>query len=113
MARTALTAVAFAATGAAPAPVAPAADGVQFRNTGRSVLMVINGSAVPINVTPVIGRQIKGLSVTSPSYAVPAAATRFFGPFDDEYEQPGGKDQMHVNLSAVADVTVALLEMPR
>lgn len=113
MARTNLNATRFVATGVVPEPVTPSVDGVQFRNTGRSVLRVTNGSAAPINVTPVIGRQVKGLSVTSPPEAVAAGAIAYFGPFDDDYEQPGGKDLVFVNFSAVADVEVVLLETPR
>ena len=113
MARTVLTATALTATGLVPAPVTPSVDGVSFRNTGRCTLMVTNGSGASINVTPVIGRQVKGLSVTSPPTAVAAGATAFFGPWDDDYEQPGGKDTMFVNFSAVTDVDVVLLEMPR
>ncbi|MBO2461178.1 hypothetical protein [Actinomadura violacea] len=112
MARTSLVATRLTATGAAPAPVTPDAAGVSFRNTGRCFLMVVNGAAASIDVTPVIGRQVKGQSVTSPPEPVAAGTTAFFGPFDDDYEQPGGKDLMYVNLSAVADVKVALLEMP-
>lgn len=113
MARTSLAPTRFAATGAGPTLVTPDASGVSFRNTGRCVLMVVNGSGASIDVTPVIGRQVKGQTVTSPPQAVAAGATRFFGPFDDDYEQPGGKDLMYVNLSAVTTVTVALMEWPR
>ncbi|MBO2459809.1 hypothetical protein [Actinomadura violacea] len=112
MARTALVPEVFAATGTDPKLVAPSVDGVSFRNTGRCVLMVVNGSAAAVNVTPRIGRQVKGQSVTSPPIAQPAGTTRFYGPFDADYEQPGGKDAMFVDLSTVADVQVALLEMP-
>jgi hypothetical protein len=112
MARTALTAEKFTTAGLAPTPVTPDASGVSFRSSGRQILMVVNGSGSSINVTPQIAKQIEGLSVTSPARAVPAGATRFFGPFSDAYNQLDGKDTVFVDLSAVATVTVSLLEMP-
>ena len=74
--------------------------------------MVVNGSGSSINVTPQIAKKVEGLSVTSPARAVAAGATRFFGPFSDSYNQLDGKDTVFVDLSAVATVTVSLLEMP-
>lgn len=112
MARTVLTADQLTAAGVTANYVTPSVDGVSFRNTKRCVLHVKNAAASPINVTPKIGRQVLGQSVTSPAVAVANGTEKFFGPFSDDYEQPGSNDQIFVDFSAVTSVTVALLQIP-
>lgn len=111
MARTVLTAQAASPGGTALTTVTPDASGVQFHNNSGAVLMVTNGSASSINVTPKIGRQVRGKSVTSDPVAVAAGATKYFGPFDADFEQPDGKATVYVDFSAVATVSVALLQV--
>lgn len=110
MARTVLTAQQAGPAGLAPTTVTPDASGVQFANNSNALLMVTNGSGASINVTPKIGRQVLGKSVTSDPVAVAAGATKFFGPFDSDWEQPGGKATVFVDFSAVTSVTVALIQ---
>lgn len=112
MSRTALTPQIFAPGGLTPTTVTPDASGVSFRNTKRAVLQVTNGAGSSITVTPVIGGQVEGVSVTSPAITLAAGATAFYGPFDTDYNQPGLHDTAYVNFSAITTVTVALLEMP-
>ncbi|WP_433329965.1 hypothetical protein [Spirillospora sp. CA-294931] len=113
MPRTALTPEKFVTAGLSPTPITPDPAGVQFRNNGEMVLMVTNGSGASINVTPKIAKSVEGVVPTSPARAVAAGATRFFGPFDEQaYAQPDGTANMHIDLSAVASVTVSLLQMP-
>ncbi|MFV2172339.1 hypothetical protein ACFHW2_11845 [Actinomadura sp. LOL_016] len=112
MARTSLTPQPFVTEGLVPTTVTPHADGVAFRNNGSMILMVVNGSAADITVTPVIAKTIEGVTVTSPARTVAAGATKFLGPFDEEvYRQLTSTAVMHANLSAVTDVTVALLQI--
>lgn len=112
MARTELTAQKIVVSGLAATTTTPNTDGVAFRNNGKVALMVTNGSASSITVTPVIAKQVEGISVTSPARTVAAGATKYFGPFSDAYDQLDGTQTVHVNLSAVTDVGVALLSLP-
>lgn len=113
MPRTALTAQKFTASGLDAQYVIPDALGVSFRNTGKCVLHVKNGSGASITLTPKIGKQVLGQSVaSSPATTVAAAGAQFFGPFVDDYEQPGLNDTVYVDFSAVTTVSVALLQMP-
>ncbi|MFE7762943.1 hypothetical protein [Streptomyces sp. NPDC057438] len=111
MARTALTAQKFATTGLAPTYVTPDAAGVSLRSSGKQVLHVKNGSGSSITVTLKIGKTVEGQAVTSPTATVGAGADKFFGPFNDNYEQPDGTDTVFVDLSAVTSVTVACLTL--
>lgn len=113
MARTVLTDTTLTASGVAPTYVTPDVTGAQFRNTHRNVLHVKNASASSVDVTVKIGKQVLGLSVTSPAVAVAAGTDLFFGPFADDYEQPALNDQIYVDFSAVTSVTVALLSIPQ
>jgi hypothetical protein len=112
MARTALTPNVLKALGTGAVYVTPDAAGVSFRNNGKCFLHVINGSGASINVTPKIGRQVLGQSVTSVADALPAGESDYYGPYSDEYEQPGGLDTIFVDFSSITTVTVALLTLP-
>ncbi|NEA22581.1 hypothetical protein [Actinomadura bangladeshensis] len=113
MARTALTPQLLVTAGLVPSTVTPDASGMQFRNNGRMILMVTNGSGADITVTPKIAKTIEGVSVTSPARTVAAGATKFLGPFEEDiYRQLTSTAVMYVDISAVTSVTVALLQMP-
>lgn len=109
MARTALTTQKFATSGLAPVYVAPDVAGCAFRNSGKQVLHVKNASAGPVTVTLQIGRTVQGQTVTAPTATVAAGTDKFFGPFPDDYDQQDGTDNVYVDFSAVASVTVAAL----
>ncbi|TDD37891.1 hypothetical protein E1287_07490 [Actinomadura sp. KC06] len=113
MARTALTPQPFVTAGLVPTPVTPDAEGVSFRNNGKMILKVINGSVSEITVTPKIAKTVEGVTPTSPGRTVAAGATKYLGPFDEEnYRQLASTAVMYVDFSAVADVEVALLQHP-
>lgn len=96
-----------------PTTVTPDASGVAFRNNGKMILMVTNGSASSVTVTPKIAKTVEGVTPTSPARTVAVGATKFFGPFDEEnYRQLSSTAVMYVDFSAVADVDVALLQHP-
>jgi hypothetical protein len=109
MARTALTTQKFATTGLAPSYVTPDVAGCSFRNSGRQVLHVKNASGSSVTVTLKIGRTVEGQAVTAPTATVGAGADKFFGPFSDAFDQMDGTDNVYVDFSAVASVTVAAL----
>lgn len=109
MARTALTTQKFTTQGLEATYVTPDAAGCSFRNSGKQLLHVKNGSASSINVTLNIGRTVQGQAVTDPVVAVAAGDEMFFGPFPDDYEQLDGTNNVYVDFSAVTSVTVAAL----
>ncbi|MFI5974800.1 hypothetical protein [Streptomyces sp. NPDC051452] len=111
MARTALTPQRFATTGLTATYATPDAAGVSLRSSGKQVLHVKNGSGSSITVTLKIGRTVEGQAVTAPAVTVAAGADKFFGPFNDNYEQPDGKDIVFVDFSSVTSVTVACLSL--
>lgn len=111
MARTALTTQKFATTGLLATYVTPDAAGCSFRNSGKQVLHVKNGSGSSITVTLKIGKTVQGQAVTAPTATVAAGAEKFFGPFPDDYDQLDGTENVYVDFSAVTSVTVAALSL--
>lgn len=85
--------------------------GVQWQNTGREVLAVING-ATASTATLNIGSTIEGQAVTPFTVVLPTNNTvpQFLAPLDHYFTQPDGN--IYVDLSSVATVTVALLQLP-
>lgn len=113
MARTTLTPQPFTTAGLVPSTVTPDASGVMFRNNGKMILRVTNGSGSDITVTPKIAKTIEGVAPTSPARTVAAGATKYLGPFDEEiYRQLASTAVMYVDFSSVTTVTVALLQHP-
>lgn len=92
-----------------PTFAAATGTGVQWTNTGREVLEIING-ATASNYTINIGTTILGQAVTpfGPT-ALPTNNTtpQRLGPFPVQYNQPDGT--LQIDLSSVATVTVALV----
>lgn len=86
--------------------------GFQWQNTGREVVWIING-ATASNYTINIGTTILGQAVTpfGPT-ALPTNNTQgqALGPFSVAYNQPDGN--VYIDLSSVATVTVAVIQMP-
>lgn len=86
--------------------------GVQWTNTGREVLAIING-ATASNYTVNVGTQVGGHAVTGDGpTALPVSNTapQFLGPFDRYYNQADGTIQ--IDFSSVATVTAVLLQFP-
>ena len=109
MARSTLAAQDCSTAGLAPTYAAADAAGSAFKNTGRNVLHVKNGSASSINVTIPIPGTVDGMPAPSRVVAVPNGGERFIGPFPPVYTQADGTAL--VDFSAVLTVTVALLEV--
>lgn len=94
-----------------PTYAAVTGTGVQWQNTGKEKLAVINGSTAStatINLPP----GYAGQSVTPFSAPLPTSNTtpQFLGPFDKAFNQPDGN--IYIDLSSVTGVTVALLQDP-
>ena len=111
MARTALNPQRLGPHGVLATYVTPDAAGVSFRNSGRQVVHIKNGSASSITITEKIGRTVQGQAVTAPTATIAAGAEKFFGPYPDDYEQPDGTENVYLDISAVTTVTVACLSL--
>lgn len=108
MARTVITPQKAASAGLALATEPGNVDGHSLPIERGVVLLVNNGSAGSINVTLVTPGSADGdLALPDRVVAVPAGASRYFGNLDAVYRQLDGT--VHVDLSAVASVTVAAI----
>ncbi len=108
MPRTPITPQAVVVTGLALVPEPGNVDGNTIPLSGRQALQVVNGSAASINVTIPSSATVEGLAVSSRVVAVPAGATRHLR--SSEAGRQAG-NVVNVDYSAVASVTVALLEV--
>jgi hypothetical protein len=112
MARADLTAQQVTTAGLNPSFVAAVADGDVF-DAGRVALWVENGSASTVTITIPTPTTVSGLAVAEAGGTVPAGGFRLFGPFPRSvFGQPVGDadaGRVHVNYSAVTDVTRALI----
>jgi hypothetical protein len=107
---------AFPKTGTALAPTFTAltgSTGIQWSSTGREVLAIINGATASnytINYAPAYG----GAVVTPITAACPTSNTApvFLGPFNAYFTQNDGNNDIYIDFSSVATVTVAVLQMP-
>lgn len=116
MARLAITPQQFTKTGSLLTPtfsVLTGFTGISWSSTGREVLAIINGATASnytINYAPVYG----GATVTPITGACPVSNTapQFLGPFNTFFTQPDGNNDIFVDFSSVATVTVAVLQMP-
>ncbi len=108
MARTPITAQRVDVAGSALALEPANVDGNSVRLDRRRVLLVRNGSAAAVNVTLPTTATLEGLAIGNRVVAVPAGADRYIRPSSTS-AQPGGV--AHVDYSAVASVSVAVLEV--
>lgn len=111
MARTALAVQQVERAGLEPAFTAANVDGHSIANTGKEALYVVNEDVGSINVTVVAPGTVDGLAVADRVVAVPGGESRILGPYPKNvYDQPG-TEVIHVDFSAVTDVTVAALRI--
>jgi hypothetical protein len=88
------------------------ATGVQWQNTGREVLAIING-ATPSTATINFGVTVEGQPVTAYSTPLPTSNTtpQFLGPFSPaHFNNPDGN--IYIDLSSVTGLTLAVLQEP-
>jgi hypothetical protein len=89
---------------------ADSANGMQYSNTGRELLLVKNGSASSVNVTVDMKQDGYGRD-GSKVIAVAAGATKAIGTFWPELYNQGDKNQkVFVDFSAATSVTVAVVQ---
>ncbi len=102
-----LTATTPAVGGTAFAPVAAAAGGDRFLNTGNEQLYVKNAGGGSINVT-VDAQSDGGVAYTDPVIAVAAGAEKLIGRFDPrKFNDSSG--YVNLSYSGVSSVTVAVI----
>lgn len=114
MARTALTAQATSTAGLKPTYAAANADGHMFTPESGRVLHVKNGGGSPITVTVQAEVSLDGLVLPDRTVSIPTSEERLIGPFAGAvYMQRTGanKGKVYVDFSAVASVTVALIDV--
>jgi hypothetical protein len=105
-------------TGLALATVVPTlTDGDAFQNNGNVFLVVTNGSGSSINVTldayPTGNTTVTpdGLAVADRVVAVPAAATRYIGPFPPSIYNRPSDGKARATCSAVTSVAITAVTM--
>lgn len=108
MPRTAITAQRVAVAGTALATEPANVDGNSVQMDSRRVLLVKNASAASVNVTLPTTTTLEGLTVGNRVVAVPAGADRYIRPSSTAVQPTGA---VNVDYSAVASVTVAVLEV--
>lgn len=89
--------------------------GIQFSNTGRETVWIING-ATASNYTINYGPGPGGAVVTpiGPT-ACPVSNTSgicLAGPFPSYFNQNDGQTSVYIDFSSVTTVTIAILQMP-
>ena len=87
--------------------------GMQFPNTGREVVEIINGGTAS-NYTVNVGTQVGGHAVAGDgptACPVSNTAPQRLGPFPTYYNQPG-TNLVQIDFSSVATVTVAVTQRP-
>lgn len=98
------------AVGLVPAyAAADAVNGMQFLNSGRTILHIKNGGAAAINVTIATPGVVDGLALPDQVMAVGIGAERMVSLRNETvYRQADG--YTYVDFSAAASVTVAVFE---
>lgn len=83
--------------------------GVTFSNSGREVLVFVNGSTAS-NATVVFGMTVLGQAITNLGpVAIPTSATSVLGPFHSVLDAPG-TTTVTVTLSSVTGLSVLLAQ---
>lgn len=108
MPRTAITAQRIDVAGTTPATEPANVDGNSVAFGATRTLVVKNGSAAAINATVVTARTVEGLAVPNRVIAVAAGTDKFIRLSTISVQTTG---LVHVDYSAVATVTVLVLEV--
>lgn len=110
MPRTAILPQTVTASGLTATYEAANVDGNSFTWAARRILHVVNDDAAGITVTIPTPATVNGLAVEDQTVAVGAGTDVFIGPFGaSAFRQDNST--VHVDYSAVASVTVAVLEV--
>lgn len=83
--------------------------GVQWVNSGQQFLIVVVG-ATASTLTENIGITVQGQAVAAPTPALTINATSIVGPFPTQYNQVDGTNNIYVDFSSVAAITVLLCQ---
>jgi hypothetical protein len=91
-------------TGSTLSTTPTATHGNKFRNNGKTVLFVNNGSASPITITIDTPGTVAGLAINDLTVSVPAGKEYAIGPFVADFNQADG--YVWATFSAVTDVKI-------
>jgi hypothetical protein len=108
-----LTPVIVTNQGVNPAPVAAAAGGDKFKNTGRQYVRIRNSSGSnAYTVTFVTAGTVKGIAIADVAVSVPAGVgtTRVVGPFDEGVFNDSNGD-VSITYSGSAPATDLLVDV--
>ncbi len=110
MARTNITVVEITRDGVAATEVAgDVTNGNQFDHGARTFLRARNADVAQQTVTIITPGTVDGLAIADRVVTIPAGATRYIGPFTNDYRQSDGK--VYVDVSD-ADVFLAVFRLP-
>lgn len=103
--------------GVNPSPVAVAAGGDKFANTGRQYAVLRNSSgANAYTVTFATAGLIKGLAIADVALSVPAGAgvTRVIGPFDEGIFNDSNGEVLitYAGAAPATDLTIYVVQVP-
>ena len=91
--------------------VAAAAGGDTFKNDGKTVLHVKNGSGGDITLTFTPPGTVAGVAIENPTCLVTAGEERFCGPFEPSvFNNSSGL--LAVGYSGVTSLTIAAIRVP-
>ncbi len=86
------------------------AAGNYIANTGRQLLIALNGSGGTITITQVIQETVDGKTAVHPTVAIPAGHTALLGPYDTGiYNDANGRVQF--TYSGVTSLKVVAFEL--
>lgn len=111
MPRTNITVVEITRDGVAPTEVAgDATNGNQFDHGARTFMRVRNADGAAAHIVTIITPgTVDGLAIADRVVSVPASATRYIGPFTNDYRQPDGK--VYVDVDS-AQLNLAVFRLP-
>ena len=108
MARSALAPQKVVASGLNATMSAANVDGHSVRSNGRTIIVVDNADASPMNVTLQTPGQIGGLDISEQVIAVPAGESRYIKL--DKVHERLNRD-VYVDFSSVTSLTIAALQI--
>jgi len=105
----ALTPVAPARVPAELEAIAAAAEGDEFANTGKELLLIENGAGSPVTLTIETIVTVDGEAVADKDVIIPAGERHIIGPFPTTYYNDGD-DLVQLTYTSETDVTVAVIK---
>lgn len=87
------------------------ADGEQFLNDGKTLLLVQNGSGSPLVVTVQTAQTVEGNAIADPTFTVAAGDDAILGPFTPSLFNQVADGKVYSDTDAQTSITVAAVRM--